>query len=157
MRARATMHLRQMNRLEEKYARHLQDRLITGEIRWYLYEAWKFRLADNTTYTPDFIVVDNALRIEAHEVKAQWSTGKAGWKDDSRAKIKIAAEMHPVRFIAATFVRDGNWEFEEFLSDREEPVPSYEKQVGIDAIKFALEALKAGCNADEILKNYASR
>lgn len=122
MRARATVHPRKMTRLEEKYARHLQDRLNAHEIEWYLYEAWKFRLADDTFYTPDFIIVTNDLRIEAHEVKALWHTGKPGWKDDARVKIKVAAEMHPIRFIAATLMRDGNWEFEEFLKDREEQV-----------------------------------
>lgn len=127
IRAIATMHVRQMNRTEEKYAKHLQDRLLVGEIRWWAFECWKFRLADSTFYTPDFIVVDNALRIEAHEVKHYWkSIGGAGWEEDARVKIKCAAEMHPVRFIAATFMDDQSWSFEEFGKDREEPVPQSE-------------------------------
>lgn len=109
-----------MNRVEEKYSYHLQDRLLAGEIRWWMYEAWKMRLADNTYYTPDFIVIDNALFIEAHEVKSEWSTGKPGWQEDARVKIKVAAEMYPIRFLAATLMRDGSWQFEEFLKDREE-------------------------------------
>lgn len=112
--ALATMHRREMNHTEEKYSRHLQDRLMVGEIRWWGYETWKFRLADKTWYTPDFIVVTNDLKIEAHEVKALWNTGKPGWQEDARVKIKAAAEIHPVKFIAVTLTRDGSWEVEEF-------------------------------------------
>lgn len=118
---RATLHRREMNRTEEKYSRLLQERLLVGEIRWWGFESWKFRLADKTYYTPDFIVVTNDLCIEAHEVKTVWDTGKPGWQEDARIKIKVAAEMHPVKFVAATANRDGSWEFEEFLKDREEP------------------------------------
>lgn len=121
MRARATVHTRQMTRLEERYAQYLRDRLITGEIRWYLYEAWKFRLADNCWYTPDFVVVGNDLQIEAHECKAFWKKpNRAGWTDDSRVKVKTAADIFPIKFVAAVLMPDGHWEFEEFLKDREE-------------------------------------
>jgi len=120
----ATMHRREMNHTEEKYAQHLQNRLLVGEIRWWGFEAWKFRLADKTYYSPDFIVVDNALRIEAHEVKTEWSTGRPGWQEDARVKIKVAAEQHPVRFMAVTLMKDGRWEEEQFGELREEPAPS---------------------------------
>lgn len=109
----ATMHRREMNRTEAEYAEHLRERLLVNEIRWWAFEAWKFRLADKTYYTPDFIVVLNDLRIEAHEVKALWGTGKPGWHEDARVKIKVAAEQHPVHFVAVTKTRDG-WEFEHF-------------------------------------------
>jgi len=134
-----------MNRTEEHYARQLEERRMVGEIRWWGFEAWKFRLADNTYYLPDFIVVDNELRIEAHEVKAQWSTGKPGWTDDARVKIKCAAEQHPIRFIAVSRRKDGSWEFEEFLKDREQPqpVPLFVRLVDIEdrlkAMKFDTE------------------
>jgi hypothetical protein len=108
------MRQREMNRNEDKYSRYLQQRLWAGEILWWGYECWKLRLADNTFYTPDFIVVTRELRIEAHEVKALWSTGKAGWHEDARVKIKCAAEMYPIKFIAVNAGRDGSWEVEEF-------------------------------------------
>ena len=119
----ATMHRREMNHTEEKYAKLLDEQLTIGEIRWWGFEEWKFRLADNTWYTPDFIVVDNELRIEAHEIKAEWSPGKTGWKDDARVKIKVVADKHPIRFIAVTLCRNGIWEFEEFLKEQEEAKP----------------------------------
>lgn len=121
----ATMHRRDMNRTEERYAAHLRDRQMVGEIRWFFFEAIKLRLADNTFYTPDFLVVDNALALEAHEVKTEWGTGRPGWQEDARVKIKVAAEIFPLRFMAATYMRDGHWEFEEFGKDREEPAPPY--------------------------------
>jgi hypothetical protein len=119
LKAIAVMHTRAMNSVERRYEQHLRDRLLVGEIRWYEFEPLKLRLADNTYYTPDFIVVDNALALEAHEIKTEWSTGKPGWNEDARVKIKVAAEHFPIRFIAATYMRDGSWQFEEFGKDRE--------------------------------------
>lgn len=70
----------------------------------------KFRLADNTFYTPDFAVMMPDGQIEIHEVKGYW-------QDDARAKIKIAADMYPFKFIALK-VRPkkdgGGWSVEEF-------------------------------------------
>lgn len=138
IRAIATLHHHEMNPTERAYSRYLDQRMYVGEIRWWAYEAWKFRLADNTTYTPDFIVVGNDLRIEAHEVKAEWRNGKPGWQDDARVKIKVAAEQHPVRFVAVTHGRDGGWRFEEFLKDQEEPAPMSPEEV-MDRIGEALQ------------------
>ncbi|WP_454826057.1 hypothetical protein [Paraburkholderia xenovorans] len=99
-----------MNQTEQRYARHLEDRKRAGEIVWYGFEAWKFRLADSTFYTPDFAVMLADGRIECHEVKGHW-------QDDARVKIKVAAYQHPVRFIAVTAKSKkagGGWQVEEF-------------------------------------------
>lgn len=53
------------------------------------YESHTFRLADNTTYTPDWEVIRNDDRIEYHEVKG------GVWMGDSRVKFKMAAELYP--------------------------------------------------------------
>jgi hypothetical protein len=121
IRAIATLHRREMNHTEKRYAKFLKEQLDAGQIRWALFEPWKLRLADNTWYTPDFIVIDKNSRVEAHEVKAEWSSGKTGWREDARVKIKCAAEMHPMRFLAVTERKDGSWDVEEFLREREEP------------------------------------
>lgn len=138
IRAIATMHRREMNRTESKYADYLRERLMVGEIRWWEFEAWKFRLADKTYYSPDFIVIDNAMRIEAHEIKSEWSTGKPGWTDDARVKIKAAAEHHPVRFLAVTHMKDGSWAVEHFGLDREEPAPSTDLELLGEALGMAM-------------------
>jgi len=99
-----------MNQTEAAYARTLELRKVAGEVAWYKFEGLKFRLADNTFYTPDFAVqlADGAL--EAHEVKGYW-------QEDARAKIKIAADMYPLRFIAVQALpkkAGGGWKVEEF-------------------------------------------
>lgn len=83
----------QMNKTEAAYAAELEQRKYAGEILWYAFEPWKFRLADKTFYTPDFGVLRADHQVECHEVKGFW-------QDDARVKIKVAAEQHPFRFIA---------------------------------------------------------
>ncbi len=82
-----------MNKSEARYAEHLEAKLRAGEVLWYKFEGIKFRLADNTFYTPDFAVMAADGRMEAHEVKGFW-------QDDARVKIKIVAELYPFRFLA---------------------------------------------------------
>ena len=95
-----------MNATEARYAAHLELRKRVCEIAWFRFEGWKFRLADSTFYTPDFAVMLTDGSLEAHEIKGFWA-------DDARVKIKVAAEMYPVRFIALKSAKDG-WEIEEF-------------------------------------------
>ena len=100
----------QMNKTEAEYAARLELLKSAGEIQWYSFEAMKFRLADNTFYTPDFIVLCADGKLEAHEVKGYWT-------DDARVKTKVAAEMHPLQFIAAkkqSKKAGGGWDFERF-------------------------------------------
>ena len=100
----------QMNKTEAAYEAHLDLRLRTGELAWYKFEGIKLRLADNTFYTPDFAVMQSDGQIELHEVKGFWA-------DDARAKIKIAADMYPFRFVAAkpkAKKNGGGWDIEVF-------------------------------------------
>ncbi len=83
----------QMNKTESAYAERLEMLRRSGEIHWFKFEAMKLRLADNTFYTPDFCVMAGDGVIECHEVKVFW-------QDDARAKIKVAADIYPFRFIA---------------------------------------------------------
>ncbi len=95
-----------MNKTEAAYAATLELRRAAGEVAWFKFEGLKFRLADNTFYTPDFAVMLANGQLEAHEVKGYW-------EDDARAKIKIAADMYPLQFIAVQKAGAG-WKFEEF-------------------------------------------
>lgn len=95
-----------MNGTEAKYAQHLSDLRMAGEILWYGFEAVKLRLADNTFYTPDFAVMAKDGVIEMHEVKGFW-------QDDARVKIKVAAAQFPFRFFAFKTSK-GGWEREMF-------------------------------------------
>lgn len=96
----------QMNKLESKYAAHLEARKLAGEVAEWHYEAVKFKLADKTHYTPDFMVMLSDGTIEFHEAKGFW-------REDARIKIKVAARMYPFRFVAITKSKQG-WSFEEF-------------------------------------------
>jgi len=100
----------QMNKTEAAYAQDLEALKAAGELLWVKFEGLKLRLADNTFYTPDFAVMRANGEIECHEVKGFW-------QDDARAKIKIAADMYPFRFVAvkARAKKDGGgWAVEEF-------------------------------------------
>ena len=99
-----------MNKTEAAYAATLDQRRVAGEVAWFKFEGMKFRLAENTSYTPDFNVMLSDGTLEMHEVKGFWT-------DDGRAKIKIAADLYPMRFVAikAKPKKDGGgWSVEEF-------------------------------------------
>jgi hypothetical protein len=99
-----------MNKTEAAYEAHLRLRQIAGEVAWYKFEALKLRLADNTFYSPDFAVLRSDGLMECHEVKGFWT-------DDARVKIKVAAELHPFRFIAVKALpkkAGGGWDEEVF-------------------------------------------
>ncbi|WP_151838206.1 MULTISPECIES: hypothetical protein [unclassified Acinetobacter] len=96
-----------MNQTERKYANLLESKKMTGEIIYYAFDSIKFRLADKTFYSPDFIVMKSG-ELEAHEVKGHW-------EDDARVKIKVAASLHPIPFIAVKRNEKNNsWEYEHF-------------------------------------------
>ncbi|MGE9659183.1 DUF1064 domain-containing protein, partial [Snodgrassella alvi] len=79
-------------------------------VSWYRFEGVKLRLADNTFYTPDYCVMRSDGMMEMHEVKGFW-------QDDARVKIKVAADMYPLKFIAVKRQgkkNGGGWSIEEF-------------------------------------------
>lgn len=99
-----------MNKTESRYALHLEQQLRAGDLLWFRFEGLKFRLAKKTFYTPDFAVMRSTRELECHEVKGFW-------EDDARVKIKVVAELYPLRFIAVRPLseRDGaGWAIEEF-------------------------------------------
>lgn len=101
----------QMNKTEQAYNDHLLTLYRGMEIMCFSFEAVKLRLAQNTFYTPDFLVMQNDCTIEFHEVKGHW-------EDDARVKIKVAADKFPMfKFIAVKALpkkHGGGWSVEEF-------------------------------------------
>jgi hypothetical protein len=79
------------NKTESDYEKVLITRQSCGEIVKYWFESWKFRLADNTFYTPDFVILMPDGELIAHEVKGFMM-------DDANVKIKVAAELFPMPF-----------------------------------------------------------
>lgn len=94
-----------MNKLESQYADYLQQKQNAGIITSYRFEAIKFRLADRTFYTPDFIVTYPDV-IECHEIKGFW-------EDDARVKIKVAAALFPEFAFVAVQYKKKEWIYEE--------------------------------------------
>ena len=94
-----------MNKTEAKYADFLEQRKHLKEIIDYRFEPFGLRLAPNTFYHPDFIVVFPD-RFEIHEVKGFW-------RDDAKVKYKVAADMFPwVRFMVVK-LKKGVFEWQE--------------------------------------------
>lgn len=92
-----------MNKLEARYEREC----LFGKAASWKFEAVKFRLADNTFYTPDFFVVGVDGQAEVHEVKGFW-------EDDARVKIKVFAEMYPEFVVKAACLEKKQWKVETF-------------------------------------------
>lgn len=96
-----------MNKLEAMYAIHLEQLKYNGLVLWFAFESIKFKLADKTYYTPDFMVMDKAGLIEVHEVKGFW-------EDDARVKIKVAASKFSLfKFVAIKLDKREGWVGEE--------------------------------------------
>lgn len=101
-------HPGQMNKTEARYADELELRLKAGEIEWYGFEAVRLKLAANTTYTPDFMVITKDGVVEMHEVKGFWTSS-------ARVKTKVAADKFWMfRFRALKVGKAGGWEVEDF-------------------------------------------
>lgn len=77
--------LPRMNKTEARYAQRLTD---AG--RSWRYEPLKIQLAERTTYTPDFLVIDPHGDFSLHEVKGGFV------REDAWIKFKIAREMYPM-------------------------------------------------------------
>ncbi len=98
------------NKLEAAYEQHLECRKQAGEIQWYKFEGMTFKLAKDTRYTPDFAVLLVNGEMEMHECKSIW-------RDDAKAKTRVASELYPFRFIAVYAVpkkEGGGFRYEEF-------------------------------------------
>ena len=99
-----------MNNTEKAYAQHLEIQKREGEINYYSFDGINLRLADNTFYKPDFLVMRADGQLEIHEVKEFWT-------DDALVKIKVAADKFPFKFIAVmkqTKKNGGGWDIREF-------------------------------------------
>lgn len=99
-----------MNKTEQDYAAILTIRKGAGEVLWFIYEAITLQLAPGVRYTPDFAVMLADGTFEMHEVKGHWS-------DVAKVKIKTAAELFPIRFVAYRKIAKkdgGGWELTEF-------------------------------------------
>jgi hypothetical protein len=85
-----------MNGTERRYAQHLEHRVRKGEVAAFWFEPVKFRLADKTWFTVDFMVMLAEGQIELHECKGGWV------EDDAAVKMKVQSEAYwifPVKLV----------------------------------------------------------
>lgn len=90
--------LPKINATEARYGSFLNIQKHAHIIYDYRFEPIKLRLANNTTYTPDFMVIPFSpfAKIEFHEVKGGFI------REDAWIKLKIAAEIYPeFKFVLA--------------------------------------------------------
>lgn len=95
------------NKWEAEYEIELKARLHSSEIIWYGFEAITLRLADRTTYTPDFVVMYPDRSIEVVEIKGFL-------REDANVKFKVAAELFPFVFLMLRKKKvseGGGWEY----------------------------------------------
>ncbi len=98
------------NKLEAAYEAELEAQKQRGEILWYAFEGMTFKLAKDCRYTPDFTVMLANGEMECRETKSIW-------RDDAKAKIKVAAALFPIRFVAVYAKpkkEGGGFRYEEF-------------------------------------------
>ena len=81
-----------MNKTESEYATFLEAQKRAGKIQHYLFEGYTLKLAQDTRYTPDFMVLTNDGIMQFHEVKGYWT-------DDAKVKVKVASDKFPHEFV----------------------------------------------------------
>lgn len=91
-----------MNNLESRYATHLELRKMAGEVLWWGFEVIKLRLADRTTYEPDFLVMLADRSLEVHETKGFM-------REDAALRLKLSAALFPFRFLVIREIKGGGW------------------------------------------------
>lgn len=84
----------EMNKTELAFSQYLNVLLHNGDILWWKFEAIKLMLANNTSLTVDFAVMEASGLLVMIDVKG----AKAIVEDDARVKMKVAARMFPFVF-----------------------------------------------------------
>jgi len=107
------------NKTEARYGQYLDLQKRAGTVLWWVFEGATLKLAPDTRYTPDFMVMMRHASsglgfVEFHEVKGA-KNGKPRYEDDARVKIACAAEkFRPIRFLMVWQARNGAWDSKEF-------------------------------------------
>lgn len=107
-----------MNKLEARYAAHLELRKQQGEILEWWREPVRLRLANlkeeperiegrkDVFYKPDFGLMLPDYTVEYHETKGRMHR-------DALNHIKLAAKLHPFRFVVVTKPsKSTGWQYE---------------------------------------------
>lgn len=96
-----------MNKTEKARAIELEALKRAGKIAAWWYEALTFKLADDTRYTPDFLVQESDGLLRVEEIKGFW-------RDDARVKVKLYAKLFPLPLVVLRARKGGGWDKEHF-------------------------------------------
>jgi hypothetical protein len=103
----------QMNKTESAFSDLLESRKQKGEIVEWLFEAITLKLADDTRYTADFLIVHLDGTMELVNVKADYASDP-----NSLTKIKCAADKFWMYLFSIekklSKANGGGWERREF-------------------------------------------
>jgi len=122
LRARGRVRKRkgEMNKEEVAFAEMLQHEQHAGEVVWWAFEAVTLRLADKTTWTPDFAVLYQDGSLWLIDVKGAKKTKAGNYvpfvEVQTKVKIKVAAEQFPITIATAHRLpkkAGGEWVIEE--------------------------------------------
>lgn len=101
-----------MNKTETAYSEHLDRQKLAGSVLDWKFHPMRIRLADNTYYEVDFLVLHADMALAIHETKGGYTSEKG------QLKIKLVAEVMPwFRMIKATKLpakQGGGFALEEF-------------------------------------------
>lgn len=102
----------EMNRTEQAYSQRLELMKRNGEILDWKFHPMNMRLAKNTFYEVDFLVLHKDMTIAIHETKGEYTSEKG------QMKIKLAAEAMPwfkfFKCIKLAEKNGGGWKIEDF-------------------------------------------
>jgi len=98
-----------MNKTESAFAAYLSERQAAGAVLWWKFHPANVRLAKNTFYEIDFLVLLATGELAIYETKGGFTSEKG------QMKIKLCAEALPVfKMIKASKRKGGCWDFQEF-------------------------------------------
>jgi hypothetical protein len=97
------------SQLEREYAAVLEAQRVAGEILWWKHHAMRLRLANETFYSTDFLVMLPSHELELHECKGFI-------RESARVRVNVIAEMYPFRVVMVRAERYrgtySNWTYE---------------------------------------------
>jgi len=99
-----------MNKTEAEFSGWLEMQKFSGKIQDWKFHPMNIRLAKDTFYEVDFLVMESDNTMSIYEVKGGYTS------DKGQLKIKLCAEVLPYfRMVKATKLpKGGGWKFEEF-------------------------------------------
>jgi hypothetical protein len=91
-----------MNKLEARYAGHLDLLKMSGQLKQWWFEAIALRIGQRCFWHPDFLIEQKDGRLELHDTKGHV-------KDDALVKAKAIASKFPFPVYHVKWIK-GQWQ-----------------------------------------------